>query len=141
MSIPPKTETVAVEIEDGAVAHVSPDAPKPLIDALGSLVKAAKDHFSPHARFARRLRELGNDARAERMHILADVCDEMADELESGKSSKSNRAQPDARHKYAPHKKYPWFCAHCGYAEHEVLMHFQNDQGYRSQPGADAATK
>lgn len=26
-------------------------------------------------------------------------------------------------HDYKPHKKYPWFCAHCGYAEHEPLMH------------------
>lgn len=27
------------------------------------------------------------------------------------------------KHKYNPHKKYPWFCADCGYAEHELLMH------------------
>ena len=29
----------------------------------------------------------------------------------------------DLKHKYNPHKKYPWFCADCGYAEHEFLMH------------------
>lgn len=32
---------------------------------------------------------------------------------------------PDTRHAYKPHRKYPWFCASCGYAEHEPLMHFQ----------------
>jgi hypothetical protein len=30
---------------------------------------------------------------------------------------------PDTRHAYKPHRKYPWFCASCGYAEHEPLMH------------------
>lgn len=29
----------------------------------------------------------------------------------------------NSKHKYNPHKKYPWFCADCGYAEHELLMH------------------
>jgi hypothetical protein len=27
------------------------------------------------------------------------------------------------KHKYNAHKKYPWFCADCGYPEHELLMH------------------
>lgn len=31
--------------------------------------------------------------------------------------------KPDTRHRCAPHKKYPWFCDVCGYAEHETLMH------------------
>lgn len=31
--------------------------------------------------------------------------------------------KPDNRHKYEPNKKYPWFCKHCGYAEHEKIMH------------------
>lgn len=74
---------IAIEVAEGAVAHVSPDAPASLMDALGQMVAAAKEHFSPHARFARRLRELGDDARTERMHILADVCDEMAEKLEA----------------------------------------------------------
>lgn len=30
---------------------------------------------------------------------------------------------PDNRHVYEPNKKYPWFCAHCGYAAHELIMH------------------
>jgi hypothetical protein len=33
--------------------------------------------------------------------------------------------QPDHRHDFVPHKKYPWFCACCGYAPHEPLKHFQ----------------
>lgn len=28
-------------------------------------------------------------------------------------------------HDYVPNKKYPWFCAHCGYPEHERLKHTQ----------------
>jgi len=80
---PPCSESIAIALDGGAVAHVSPDAQPPLIDALGRLVRAAREHFSPHARFARRLREIGNDARTERMHILADVCDEMAEKLEA----------------------------------------------------------
>lgn len=31
----------------------------------------------------------------------------------------------DNRHDFVPHKKFPWFCAHCGYAPHEPLKHFQ----------------
>lgn len=34
-------------------------------------------------------------------------------------------ALPDNRHEFFPNKKYPWFCAHCGYAPHEPLMHVQ----------------
>lgn len=26
-------------------------------------------------------------------------------------------------HAYIPHRKYPWFCGHCGYPEHERLQH------------------
>lgn len=29
----------------------------------------------------------------------------------------------DNRHKFQPNKKYPWFCAICGYAPHEKLAH------------------
>ena len=32
-------------------------------------------------------------------------------------------APSNKTHKYKPHKKYPWFCANCGYAKHELLMH------------------
>ena len=28
-----------------------------------------------------------------------------------------------AKHKFVPHEKFPWFCAECGYAPHEPLMH------------------
>jgi hypothetical protein len=30
-------------------------------------------------------------------------------------------------HEFRPHKKYPWFCADCGYAPHEPLKHPQVD--------------
>jgi hypothetical protein len=30
---------------------------------------------------------------------------------------------PSGLHAYKPHRKYPWFCAVCGYAEHERLQH------------------
>lgn len=32
----------------------------------------------------------------------------------------------ETRHKYEPNPKYPWFCKHCGYAEHEQIMHLPN---------------
>ena len=33
-------------------------------------------------------------------------------------------AMPDvATHQYEPHFKFPWFCGHCGYPEHERLKH------------------
>lgn len=45
--------------------------------------------------------------------------------------------QPDNRHAFVPNKKYPWFCAHCGYAPHEPLKHIQPDpyvpQGVKSE--------
>lgn len=28
-------------------------------------------------------------------------------------------------HRFVPDRKYPWFCAECGYAPHEVLKHIQ----------------
>lgn len=31
-------------------------------------------------------------------------------------------------HDYNPHPKYPWFCADCGYAEHERLKHTRRAQ-------------
>lgn len=34
------------------------------------------------------------------------------------------QAATDNRHSFVPNKKYPWFCAHCGYAPHELLKHF-----------------
>ena len=34
------------------------------------------------------------------------------------------RPPPDHRHPYKPHRKYPWFCDSCGYAEHDPLMHY-----------------
>lgn len=36
-----------------------------------------------------------------------------------------NSVAPDNRHEFVPDKKYPWFCAHCGYAPHEPLKHVQ----------------
>ena len=119
---------IAVELEEGAVAHVSPDAPAPLMDALGKMVTAAREHFSPHAKFARRLRSLADDARSDNMHVLGGVCDEMAEELE-----KTAYAKVDKRHKYVPDRKFPWFCGKCGYAEHEALMHFPNAQDHGSR--------
>ena len=26
-------------------------------------------------------------------------------------------------HDFRPHRKYPWFCADCGYPPHEILKH------------------
>jgi len=32
----------------------------------------------------------------------------------------------EKRHKYEPNKKYPWFCKHCGYPDHNEVMHLPN---------------
>ncbi|MBC9176781.1 hypothetical protein [Pseudoroseomonas ludipueritiae] len=32
--------------------------------------------------------------------------------------------KPDLHH-FKPNRKYPWYCAHCGYAPHEPLKHIQ----------------
>lgn len=42
---------------------------------------------------------------------------------------------PDTRHSYTPNRKYPWFCAECGYPEHERLQH-----AAREQEATDAET-
>ena len=31
----------------------------------------------------------------------------------------------ETRHRFEPHRRFPWFCAHCGYAPHEALQHIQ----------------
>ena len=40
--------------------------------------------------------------------------------------SEQNRVE-SVRHEFVPNKKYPWFCAHCGYAPQELLMHLPSD--------------
>jgi len=32
----------------------------------------------------------------------------------------------ETRHKFKQDPEYPWFCQHCGYAEHEELKHLPN---------------
>lgn len=34
-----------------------------------------------------------------------------------------NSPIPDPRHKFTPHRKFPWQCAGCGYPEHATLKH------------------
>lgn len=36
------------------------------------------------------------------------------------------RSEP-IRHYYKPNKNYPWFCADCGYAQHEKLLHIESN--------------
>lgn len=43
----------------------------------------------------------------------------------SSPAAPANHVAPDNRHEFVPNKKYPWFCAHCGYAPHEPLKHVQ----------------
>jgi hypothetical protein len=40
---------------------------------------------------------------------------------------------PPARsslHRFAPHRKYPWFCNSCGYGPYEPLKHIQEATGW-----------
>jgi hypothetical protein len=49
------------------------------------------------------------------------------------------RADPPKalRHEYKPDRKYPWFCADCGYPPHETLKHLPA-QGTSPREGRDA---
>lgn len=35
-------------------------------------------------------------------------------------------------HRFTPDRKYPWFCAECGYAPHEPLKHIQESPALTS---------
>lgn len=52
-------------------------------------------------------------------------------------SGTEERAATDNRHEFVPNKKYPWFCACCGYAPHEPLKHFQPVRAALSAPEAE----
>lgn len=45
--------------------------------------------------------------------------------LKAGEAAKEKVATEPVLHDYEPNPKYPWFCRHCGYAEHEPLKHRQ----------------
>lgn len=45
--------------------------------------------------------------------------------LDSQKIETRRQPASSLRHYYEPDKKYPWFCRHCGYAEHEMLKHIE----------------
>ncbi|QGY02345.1 hypothetical protein MMSR116_11015 [Methylobacterium mesophilicum SR1.6/6] len=60
----------------------------------------------------------------------------MADEAEGRRRLK----QAGGRHAYRPHKLYPHFCAQCGYAQREALMHLPaDDAGLNERGGGSAA--
>ena len=56
-----------------------------------------------------------------------------AEELSSALSEALRGPAPEssppsaARHKFVPHRKYPWFCGTCGYAPHEALKHLPQE--------------
>lgn len=43
---------------------------------------------------------------------------------------------PNRRHAFRPNKKYPWFCADCGYEPHDELMHTAAPRPPAAQEGA-----
>lgn len=60
----------------------------------------------------------------------------MAEEAEERRRLK----QAGGRHAYRPHKLYPHFCAQCGYAEREALMHLPAaDAGFKERGGGSAS--
>ena len=59
--------------------------------------------------------ELANLPLREIVHIA----DELREEIERYRMEH----KPDTRHRFVPNKKYPWFCAHCGYPPENPVMH------------------
>lgn len=45
----------------------------------------------------------------------------------AGRAALDARKAMDTRHKFTPHRKWPWFCRECGYAPHEQLKHIQEE--------------
>lgn len=71
------------------------------------------------------------------LHQIVHIAEELREEIERYRSEH----RPDTRHRFAPNKKYPWFCGHCGYPPEHPLMHLpevaldsENDQGHASLP-------
>lgn len=57
--------------------------------------------------------------------------------IKQTRAAPENHVEPiDNRHDFVPNKKYPWFCAFCGYAPHEPLKHFQPIATTEGQPDA-----
>jgi len=50
--------------------------------------------------------------------------------------SREPKPAPDYRHYYMPHKKFPWFCEHCGYGAGITLKHFQKGETVKSSVSA-----
>jgi len=49
-------------------------------------------------------------------------------ELQERRAAEKTKRYGDIqRHSYVPDEKYPWFCAHCGYAQHESLKHLPTE--------------
>jgi hypothetical protein len=59
--------------------------------------------------------------------IPASLIFEMFTELREDMERYRMDHKPDTRHRFAPNKKYPWFCAHCGYPPEHPVMHLPQD--------------
>jgi CRISPR/Cas system-associated exonuclease Cas4 (RecB family) len=54
---------------------------------------------------------------------IVEMVDDLREEIERYRMDHS----PHLRHRFAPDKKYPWFCAQCGYPPDHPVMHLPQD--------------
>jgi hypothetical protein len=68
---------------------------------------------------------------------IVHMADELRDEIERYRMEH----RPDTRHRFAPNKNYPWFCAHCGYPPEHPVIHLPADAGGASESQREADGK
>jgi hypothetical protein len=92
---------------------------EPLCVASASALDAEREAIADEARRYAGLYPEASDGRNTFL-MFADFV-----ERRMGGHATASEMPADTRHQFVPNKKYPWFCAHCGYAPHEPLKHVQ----------------
>lgn len=64
------------------------------------------------------------------LHAIAAIADDLRTEIDRYR----DKNKPDTRHTFAPNKKYPWFCAHCGYPPEHPIMHLPQSYASKTKP-------
>jgi hypothetical protein len=62
---------------------------------------------------------------------IVHIVDDLREEIERYRMEH----KPDTRHRFKPNRKYPWFCAFCGYPPEHPIMHLPDDQADRTEGG------
>lgn len=114
----------------GLVAPCSDNSPWPMAEVLAKLCEAA-DILLDDKNYDGHGHELIDAARREaRMFLHNDSPRRARTAAFLAKNGElSQTVGGPLRHPFSPHRKYPWFCKHCGYPEWETLKHIQKEEG------------